>query len=176
MGRFYTLPRMTSLNYKNKKQERMQIYKSHNASSGLHRWLCHQVQDQSAGESGQTIHEYNGACRITTTSFTMKAEAVAYAIRWLASQYDTKIIHAIILTFSETSWGMGGGGGGGGWRESERKRERERERQTDRQTDRLTDRHRHRQTDRQTDWDRYRQTDRKRHRETERDRQTERER
>ena len=37
---------------------------------------------------------------VTTSSLTMKAEAVTHAIQWLASQRDAQITHAIILTDS----------------------------------------------------------------------------
>ena len=38
---------------------------------------------------------------VTTSSLTMEAEAVLYAIQWLASQRDTQITHAVILTDSK---------------------------------------------------------------------------
>ena len=50
--------------------------------------------------SGRTVHEYNGAHGVTTSSMTMEVEAVTRAIQWLTSQCDAQITHAIILTHS----------------------------------------------------------------------------
>ena len=51
-------------------------------------------------QGGRTVHEDIGAHRGTTSSLTMKVEAVTHAIQWLASQRDAQITHAIILTDS----------------------------------------------------------------------------
>ena len=51
-------------------------------------------------QGGRTVHEDSGAHRVTTSSFAMEVEAVTHAIQWLASQCDTCITHAIILTDS----------------------------------------------------------------------------
>ena len=51
-------------------------------------------------QDGRTVHEDSGAHRVTTSSLTMEVEAVTHAIQWLASQRDTRITHAIILTDS----------------------------------------------------------------------------
>ena len=48
----------------------------------------------------QTVHEDSRAHRVMSSSLTMEAEAVTYAIQWLAFQRDTQITHAIILTDS----------------------------------------------------------------------------
>ena len=51
-------------------------------------------------QGGRTVHEDSGAHRVTTSSLTMELEAVTHAIQWIASQCDTQITHAIILTDS----------------------------------------------------------------------------
>ena len=51
-------------------------------------------------QGGRTVHEDSGAHRVTTSSLTMEVEAVTHAIQWLASQRNTQITHAIILTDS----------------------------------------------------------------------------
>ena len=51
-------------------------------------------------QDGRTVHEDSGAHRVMTSSLTMEVEAVTHAIQWLASQRDTQITHAIILTGS----------------------------------------------------------------------------
>ena len=51
-------------------------------------------------QGGRTVHEDNGAHRVTTSSLTMEVEAVTHAIQWLESPYDAQITHAIILTDS----------------------------------------------------------------------------
>ena len=45
----------------------------------------------------ETVHKDSG---LTTSSQTMKVEAVTHAIQWLASQRDARITHVIILTDS----------------------------------------------------------------------------
>ena len=51
-------------------------------------------------QGGRTVHEDSGAHRVTTSSLTIEVEAVTHTIQWLASQRDTQITHAIILTDS----------------------------------------------------------------------------
>ena len=51
-------------------------------------------------QGGRTVHEDGGAHRVTTSSLTMEVEAVTHVIRWLASQRDAQITHAVILTDS----------------------------------------------------------------------------
>ena len=51
-------------------------------------------------QGGRTVHEDSGAHRVTTSSLTIKVEAVTHAIQWLASQRDPRITHAVILTDS----------------------------------------------------------------------------
>ena len=46
------------------------------------------------------MHEDSGAHRVTTSRLKMEAEAVTYAIQWLASQRDAQIAHTVILTDS----------------------------------------------------------------------------
>ena len=48
-------------------------------------------------QGGRTEHEDSGALRVTTFSLTMEVEAVTNAIRWLASQREAQITHAIVL-------------------------------------------------------------------------------
>ena len=48
-------------------------------------------------KSGRTVDKHSGAYRVTTSSLTMKVEAVTQATQWLASQYDTQTIHDYIL-------------------------------------------------------------------------------
>ena len=55
-------------------------------------------------QGGRTVHEDSGAHRVTTSSLTMEVEAVTHAIRWLASQRDAQVTHAIILTEWQTQW------------------------------------------------------------------------
>ena len=66
----------------------------------------------TAKQDGRKVHEDSGAHRVTISSLTMEVEAVTHAIQWLASQRDTQITHAIILTDSmnllpEVESGMG---------------------------------------------------------------------
>ena len=49
---------------------------------------------------GRIVHEENGAYRDTTSNLTMQVESVTNTIQWVASQHDTQITHAIILTDS----------------------------------------------------------------------------
>ena len=63
-------------------------------------------------QDGRTVHEDSGAHRVGTSNLSMEIEAVTHAIQWLASQRDTQIAHAIILTDSvkllqEVESGMG---------------------------------------------------------------------
>ena len=51
-------------------------------------------------QGGRTVHEDSGAHRVTTSSLTMEVEVVTHAIQWLASQRDSQITYAIILTDS----------------------------------------------------------------------------
>ena len=51
-------------------------------------------------QCGRTVHEKSGAHRVMATSLTLGIEAVTHAMQWLASQHDTQITHAIILTDS----------------------------------------------------------------------------
>ena len=51
-------------------------------------------------QGGRTVHEDNGAHRVTTSSLVMEVEAVKHAIQWLVSQCDAQITHAINLTDS----------------------------------------------------------------------------
>ena len=48
----------------------------------------------------RTVHEDNGAHRVTTSSLTMEAEADTHAIKGLTSQRDAQFTHAIIPTDS----------------------------------------------------------------------------
>ena len=49
-------------------------------------------------QGGRSVHEDSGAHRVTISSLTMAVHAVTHAIQWLASQRDTQITRAIILT------------------------------------------------------------------------------
>ena len=51
-------------------------------------------------QGGRTVHEDRGAHRVTTSNLTMEVEATTHAIQWLASQHDTQVTHAVILTDS----------------------------------------------------------------------------
>ena len=51
-------------------------------------------------QGGRTVHEDNGAHRVTTSSLTMEVETATHAILRLASQRGTQITYAIILTDS----------------------------------------------------------------------------
>ena len=52
-------------------------------------------------QGGRTVLKDSGAHRVTNSSLTMEVEAVTHAIQWLASQCDSQITHAIILTDSK---------------------------------------------------------------------------
>ena len=47
-----------------------------------------------------TIHEDSAAYTVVTSSFTMEAEVVTNALRWMASRSDSQTTHAIILSVS----------------------------------------------------------------------------
>ena len=51
-------------------------------------------------QGGRTVQEDSGAHRVTTSSLTIKVEAVIHAIQWLVSQRGAHITHIIILTDS----------------------------------------------------------------------------
>ena len=51
-------------------------------------------------QGGRTVHKDSGSHRVTTSSLTIEVEAVTHAIQWSASQRDSQIIYAIILTDS----------------------------------------------------------------------------
>ena len=48
-------------------------------------------------EGGRTVHEDSCAYGVMTFSLTMRVEVVTHEIKWLASQHDSQITHAIIL-------------------------------------------------------------------------------
>ena len=63
-------------------------------------WSTQMAQTQRAKQGGRIVHKDSRAHRVTTSSLTMKVEAVTLAIQWLTSQQDTQITHSIILTDS----------------------------------------------------------------------------
>ena len=62
--------------------------------------FCRSCWGFTVKQGGRTVHEDNGAHRITISSLTMEVEAVTHTIQWLASQCDAQITHAIIITDS----------------------------------------------------------------------------
>ena len=51
-------------------------------------------------QGATTIHEDSAAYTVSTSSLTMKVEAVTHAHRWIASRGDSQTTRAIILTDS----------------------------------------------------------------------------
>ena len=49
-------------------------------------------------QSGRTVHEDSSAYKVTASCLTIGVEATIHAVYLLASQRDTKVAHAIILT------------------------------------------------------------------------------
>ena len=51
-------------------------------------------------QGATTIHEDSAAYTVSTSTLTMKVEAVTHALRWTASRGDGRTTYAIILTDS----------------------------------------------------------------------------